>query len=301
VLQAINKKNDNPFDYIDEQLISCLAVQIAVTLRFYFQMEEAKQAKAQKDALISYIKTMNANTNVPSLLFTLNKAATELLEADRCSLYTVNHQAEILHLITADASVDISLSLNQGIAGYVGRTGLVVNIPDCYQDPRFNPSFDKQTGYHTRSMLVVPVFADVVSIQNKEKPIAVVQLINKQKGDAVFDIDDEEILHVLVSFVGPLIKNSALFHRKQQVTEAKKINDISVVTMVRQPSNHGMMSPRSIPQIDEEIEEENESEFTSLIGDVPTTEKSKKIEKNNDTYHHKEESDNKNDMYPTID
>lgn len=32
-----------------------------------------------------------------------------------------------------------------------------VNIPDCYQDSRFDSSFDKLTGYHTKSMLVKPI------------------------------------------------------------------------------------------------------------------------------------------------
>jgi len=216
----------------------------------------------------------------------LNKAASELLEADRCSLYTVNHQMEMLHLITADASVDISLSLNQGIAGYVGKTGVVVNIPDCYQDSKFNPSYDKQTGYRTRSMLVAPVFADVTSIQNKEKPIAVVQLINKQKGDAVFDTEDEEILRVLLSFVGPLIKTSALFYRKQQIKEAVKFTDMSVGTIVRQPSINMMVSPQSRPQAIVEIEEENEADVPLIFDKFPINQK-------NDINQNKNENNNK--------
>jgi len=32
-----------------------------------------------------------------------------------------------------------------------------VNIPDCYQDSRFDPGFDKLTGYHTKSLLTMPI------------------------------------------------------------------------------------------------------------------------------------------------
>merc|ERR1712014_194212 len=137
---------------------------------------------------------MNSNTNVPSLLFTLNKAAQELLFADRCTFYTINHEAKSLHLISADAAIDIVLKLSQGIAGSVATTARKINIPDCYKDRRFDPSFDKQTGYKTISMLVMPVWGDVAAQRNKEKPIAVVQLINKNKGQSVFDANDEEIL-----------------------------------------------------------------------------------------------------------
>lgn len=179
---------------------------------------------------------MNANTNVPSLLFTLNKAAQELLEADRCTFYTINHEAKTLHLINTDAAIDIVLKINQGIAGSVATTARKINIPDCYKDKRFDPSFDKQTGYKTISMLVMPVFKNVQSQRNKEKPIAVVQLINKNKGDSIFDQADEEILNVLLRFVGPLIQGNKLFSKKKKQKEAFKMSDLKKHAIDRQPS-----------------------------------------------------------------
>eukprot|EP00484_Ammonia_sp_Unknown_P018365 CAMPEP_0197038282 /NCGR_PEP_ID=MMETSP1384-20130603/15239_1 /TAXON_ID=29189 /ORGANISM="Ammonia sp." /LENGTH=417 /DNA_ID=CAMNT_0042468695 /DNA_START=72 /DNA_END=1325 /DNA_ORIENTATION=+ len=254
VLQCINKNDDSPFDAIDESLLSCLSHQIAVAMRYAIQMEEARKATRQKEALISYIRNMNANTNVPSLLFTLNKAAQELLEADRCTFYTINHDAETLHLINTDAAIDITLKLSQGIAGSVATSGRKVNIPDCYKDDRFDPSFDKQTGYKTISMLVMPVFAD--AHKSKEKPIAVVQLINRNKGDSAFSKNDEEILSVLLRFVGPVIKDSALFVKKKKATEAKFMSDLSAHQMARQPSKTFTADLDAMV-----IEEEEEDEF----------------------------------------
>merc|ERR1719203_1538497 len=236
VLQCINKNTDTPFNAIDEALISCIANQVAVAMRFAIQMEEAKKSTQQKDALLSYIRNMNANTNVPSLLFTLNKAAQELLEADRCTFYTINHEAKTLHLINTDAAIDIVLNMGQGIAGSVATTGKKVNIRDCYSDKRFDQSFDHKTGYRTVSMLVMPVFADITAKRGKDRPIAVVQLINKQKGDAVFTSGDEEILMVLLKFVGPLIKNSQLFAVKKKKNELRMISDLKTHQIDRQPS-----------------------------------------------------------------
>ena len=56
VLQCINKNNDCNFNAIDEALISCIANQVAVSMRYAIQMEEARKATRQKDALISYIR-----------------------------------------------------------------------------------------------------------------------------------------------------------------------------------------------------------------------------------------------------
>merc|ERR1712154_512980 len=153
-----------------------------------------------------------------------------------------------------DAAIDIELKLSQGIAGSVATTGRKVNIPDCYQDKRFDPSFDKQTGYRTVSMLVMPVFADITSRANKEKPIAVVQLINKEKGDAAFDAEDEELLSVLLKFVGPLIRNSSLFAKKHKQNELKSISDLKPNLIQRMPS-------RTIDLETVVIEEEDDSEI----------------------------------------
>jgi len=254
VLQCINKKNDQAFNAIDESLMSCIANQVAVAMRFAIQMEDAKQSTRQKESLISYIRNMNTNTNVPSLLFTLNKAAQELLAADRCTFYTINHGAGTLHLINTDAAVDITLKLSQGIAGSVATTGRKVNIPDCYKDKRFDPSFDKQTGYTTRSMLVMPVFADITSRANKEKPIAVVQLINKDEGDSAFDAEDEELLSVLLKFVGPLIRNSSLFVAKPKQNEMGAVLDLNVRQIERMPSRTFEIETNSVIEEDEEEE-----------------------------------------------
>ena len=45
-------------------------------------------------------------------------------------------------------------------------------MPDAYDDPRFNQTVDKDTGYRTVSMLCVPLIRD-------NQVIAVVQTINK--------------------------------------------------------------------------------------------------------------------------
>ena len=58
VLQCINKKNKQPFDGIDEELLRCLAAQVGVAIRYAYQLEQAQKATDQKNALIGYIRVM---------------------------------------------------------------------------------------------------------------------------------------------------------------------------------------------------------------------------------------------------
>jgi len=50
----------------------------------------------------------------------------------------------------------------------------------------------------------------------KKPPVAVVQLINKNNEIGYFTSEDEDLLETLLRFIGPLIKNSSLFMRKEK-------------------------------------------------------------------------------------
>ena len=65
------------------------------------------------------------------------------------------------------------------ISGYVASTGTVLNIEDAYQIPAdreygFNISYDKSTGYRSKSMLTVPMQ------DHKGEILGVIQLINRK-------------------------------------------------------------------------------------------------------------------------
>ncbi|MCD4783070.1 MAG: HD domain-containing protein [Candidatus Eremiobacteraeota bacterium] len=70
----------------------------------------------------------------------------------------------------------------ENIAGYVAASGQILNLEDAYRIPedkpfRFNKSFDKKTGYRSKSMLVVPM------IDVDKDVVGVIQLINSMDAD----------------------------------------------------------------------------------------------------------------------
>ncbi len=89
------------------------------------------------------------------------------------------------------ADLGIRIPMNKGIAGEVATSGAVLNIPDAYQDPRFNPEVDKKSGFHTRNILCMPVR------NNEGAIIGVTQMINKVGEDA-FTPADEEVLEAFL-------------------------------------------------------------------------------------------------------
>lgn len=85
---------------------------------------------------------------------------------------------------------------SESIAGYVATEDSILNIADVYQIPdnspfTFNRSYDALTGYHTCSMLTIP-------LKNfRGEIVGVLQLINAldKQGDIIpFGNDDEELI-----------------------------------------------------------------------------------------------------------
>lgn len=104
------------------------------------------------------------------------------------------------------------------IAGYVATSGNLLNIKNAYELPqdapyKHNTSFDQQTGYVTKSMLVVPM-------QNINGEITgVLQLINKRRGKEIKDYEkdiiefnetDEELAMSLASQAAVCVERTSL-------------------------------------------------------------------------------------------
>jgi HD-GYP domain-containing protein (c-di-GMP phosphodiesterase class II) len=87
---------------------------------------------------------------------------------------------------------------NNSIAGFVANNGKISNIPDAYKISdvlpfSFNSDFDKKVGYHTKSILTVPLK------NTRHQTIGVLQLINAQDDNdniiAFMDEDEPLIMH----------------------------------------------------------------------------------------------------------
>eukprot|EP01059_Diplonema_ambulator_P035543 TRINITY_DN8393_c0_g2_i2.p1 TRINITY_DN8393_c0_g2~~TRINITY_DN8393_c0_g2_i2.p1 ORF type:complete len:611 (+),score=197.65 TRINITY_DN8393_c0_g2_i2:171-2003(+) len=141
-----------------------------------------------------------------------------LLQCDRAAIFSVDQIKHQLIFLPDGATQNISISMDEGIAGHCATTGTIVNIPDAYQDLRFNKEVDKQTGYRTRNILACPV-------KRKDgRVVAVMQAVNKEHGS--FDERDTKIL----SMFG---KQTAIHLGHAEMFEALKRNQEATHTLLR--------------------------------------------------------------------
>ena len=205
VIEVLNKKS-GPFNEVDVSVLEGLASQSAVTLQS-LQMVEHMEGKRQREIdFLNVVSEITSELELTRLLERVIAETTRMLDAERSTLFINDEKANELFSFVGEGldSVEIRLPNHAGIAGAVFTTGEVVNIPYAYADLRFNPSFDKKTGFFTRSILCVPV-------NNKDgKIIGVTQVLNKKTG--VFTGEDESRLKAFTAQIAIGLENAKLFN-----------------------------------------------------------------------------------------
>lgn len=154
--------------------------------------------------------------NLDTLLQTITRGSSSVLEADRSTLFVVDRiKKQIWSKVAQGAGMaEIRIPIGAGIAGQVALTGEIINIPDAYADPRFNREVDKKTGYHTRSILCMPMKDPAGKI------IGVFQILNKVSG--AFTAADEQLLGAFASQAAVAVKNAMLndeIRKRMEVSE----------------------------------------------------------------------------------
>ncbi len=154
-------------------------------------------------SILDVAKAMTAERDVDALLNLILAEAVKVVEADRCSLFVLDRDKnELWSRIAQGESTEIRVPVGSGIAGTVAQTGEVINIPDAYADERFNRSYDRATGYRTRTILCVPMR------DTKGDVTGVIQALNAVEG--AFDSEDEELLIALGGQAAGAIENALL-------------------------------------------------------------------------------------------
>ena len=120
-------------------------------------------------------------------LFAITRKLAQLVNAERSSLFLVDRPTQTLLLRVTEGLAgrqEIRIPIGSGIAGAVAASGRGERVADAYQDPRFNQDVDKTFGYHTRSIMTLPMF------DRRGDVFAVAQLLNRRDGQP-FTADDE--------------------------------------------------------------------------------------------------------------
>nr|XP_046210900.1 cAMP and cAMP-inhibited cGMP 3',5'-cyclic phosphodiesterase 10A-like [Oncorhynchus gorbuscha] len=218
ILELHRHWGNEPFNTSNQEVATaCLAWASVAIHQVQVCRGLAKQTELN-DFLLEVSKTYFDNiVAIDSLLEHIMIYAKNLVNADRCALFQVDHNNKELYSDLFDIgeenegkpvfrkTKEIRFSIEKGIAGQVARTGEVLNIPDAYADPRFNREVDLYTGYTTRNILCMPIVS-------RGTVIGVVQMVNKLSGSA-FTKTDENNFKMFAVFCALALHCANMYHR----------------------------------------------------------------------------------------
>ncbi len=172
------------------------------------------------DPLVSLVKigrSITAQTDIDILLRVIAEETKIALQADRCTVFLLDKEKDELWSKVALGmdSREIRFPAGKGLAGYTVRTGESINIQDAYNDSRFNPDVDKETGYKTKTILCMPIK------NNNQEIIGAFQVLNKLNG--VFTKNDEDLLVAIGGSASIALENAQLFEQQKELYKEQKL------------------------------------------------------------------------------
>ena len=141
-----------------------------------------------------------------------------LADADRASFWRWDKRNHKLLTTAATGTEQIIIDDSTGLVGRAISENRTIVTNDPYNHPDFNAAVDKQTGYVTKSVLVLPV-ADC-----RGEIIGAFQVINKIDSETGFDeISDAKRLSIAAFICGMALESDIFFADSQhdKLTELK--------------------------------------------------------------------------------
>ncbi|MCC7110274.1 MAG: GAF domain-containing protein [Deltaproteobacteria bacterium] len=191
-------------------------------------LEEAyRLSKRRLEAMRDVARTMAGRLELDELLRTIIGKVGELCDCERATLFFVDEaRGELWSRVSEGTADELRLPLGRGVAGFVARNGMALNLPDAYLDPRFDSSFDERTGYRTRSLLAVPIPSP------DGKVSGVVEALNKRVGP--FGVEDERLLEAVAGEISVALKNALLFEelKKSRAQMERRVQELDLLVEV---------------------------------------------------------------------
>jgi len=173
---------------------------------------------ANRALMLELLASLSPELSFDDITEHIVRLTREFFGVDRVGTFLVDLEKGYLILKISQEGVGGKIKIPlKGIAGHVAKTGQVVNIYDVYDDERFDPTMDNQTGYRTKQMLCLPVY------DRPGQVAGVLQLINTLN-DTPFTEDDEILAEMVADQIGTVLFTMKARLSNVEYTPIYKVN-----------------------------------------------------------------------------
>lgn len=166
------------------------------------------------EIIFEYITKIQPLREYEEILMELADMGRYLAEADRCTVWVVDNKEGLLWTKVAHGIDTIHIPIDSGIVGEAISIQESLIINNVHENSHFNAEIDRQTGYQTRNMMVIPMF------NSQSRIIGAFQVINKVEGN--FDEKDLKHLMLAASYAAETL-DAALLAQENDQTQKEMI------------------------------------------------------------------------------
>ncbi len=168
--------------------------------------------------IFEIVKSLSSVSDVDSILKRIGQAAEQLTSSEASSIMLVDEDKQHLYFKTVfgekgEFIKKIKIKIGEGIAGSVAATKTSLIVNDVSKDKRFTGEVDNQSGFHTKSILAVPILLHTKD-KNTIELLGVIEVLNK-KGNGGYNIQDQELLESLASLSAVIISNARVLENQR--------------------------------------------------------------------------------------
>ncbi len=192
------------------------------------------------ESILQVAHRLASTSSLVDVLAMIIDALRDTLHAERASVFQYDAETDEFFATKAHGlPTDLRIRGDSGFIGQAGRTRTIINTPDAYAVPRFNPAVDKSTGFRTRCILTIPLQ------DHEQKLVGVAQVLNKQSGGGaeVFTALDE---HIAVH----LANQAAVALRRAQLLESERTRRKLEADLELARSIQFAALPEHLPELD---------------------------------------------------
>lgn len=161
------------------------------------------------EIIFSYITQISAERLSENILMLLADMGRQMVRADRCSVWVVSKDKTHLWTKVAHGLENVTMPIDSGAVGYAVLNNRRLIIDDAYKDDRFNDDIDQQTGYKTKTLLVIPM-------HNRDgEVIGAFQAVNKLD-NKLFTNDDLRHIMLASTYAAETLETSLLVEEIEQ-------------------------------------------------------------------------------------
>ncbi len=221
VLNASKTTRESPFDFLDLQLLTVLASQVAIAIE-NSRVHEATRNKTRQLAALNELSRLVVSTlDLEEVLRLAMRGINKIIKAEAACLFLLDETTnELVLRVSLHGPRNLGplkLEVGQGISGWVVKEGQALLVPDVTGEPRFDSLLSEHLGIECRSVLSVPLVI-------RDHVIGAIELMNSMDGK--FTDDDLELLGSMATTVAIAVENARLYTELSEFTrELEKSQD----------------------------------------------------------------------------